>query len=221
MLTLRYQCVTEIFLLGATIRILLGVLISDWDSLGGLRPSQHGRSGSHLGGDPAAGPAPTLPVGPCGRVSATASAHRGHLHSSSGPRGGSAQRGQQGQRGEHQCAELPFRVELTATLRGQLFTKGQFRTLSILGRASRAGSKCHNAGGAPPRPAFPDPGGPPRGIWLGVRLLYVYGQWWQFGCAELTDNSIGGERFRLWWSNQGKRAEGCGYDLVNPVAAKQ
>ena len=79
MLTLRYQCVTEIFLLGATIRTPFGVFISDWDSLGGLRPSQHGRSGSHLGGDPAAGPAPTLPVGPCGRVSATASAHRGHL----------------------------------------------------------------------------------------------------------------------------------------------
>src|ERR1700749_1227961 len=35
------------------------------------------------------------------------------------------------------------------------------------------------------------------------------------------DNSIGGDRFRLRWSNQGKRAEGCGCDLVNPVAAKQ
>ena len=35
------------------------------------------------------------------------------------------------------------------------------------------------------------------------------------------DNSIGGDRFRLWWSNQGKRAEGCGCDLVNPVAANQ
>ena len=35
------------------------------------------------------------------------------------------------------------------------------------------------------------------------------------------NNSIGGDRFRLWWSNQGKRAEGCGCDLVNPVAANQ
>src|SRR5262249_42859212 len=35
------------------------------------------------------------------------------------------------------------------------------------------------------------------------------------------DNSIGGDRFRLWWLNQGKRAEGCGCDLVNPVAANQ
>ena len=35
------------------------------------------------------------------------------------------------------------------------------------------------------------------------------------------DNSIGGDRFRLRWSNQGKRAEGCGCDLVNPVAANQ
>src|ERR1039458_3891667 len=35
------------------------------------------------------------------------------------------------------------------------------------------------------------------------------------------DNSIGGDRFRLRWSNQGKRAEGCGCDLVNPVTANQ
>src|SRR6201995_3358554 len=35
------------------------------------------------------------------------------------------------------------------------------------------------------------------------------------------DNSIGDDRFRLRWSNQGKRAEGCGCDLVNPVAANQ
>jgi hypothetical protein len=34
-------------------------------------------------------------------------------------------------------------------------------------------------------------------------------------------NSIGGERFRLRWLNQGKRAEGCGCDLVNPVTVNQ
>jgi len=32
-------------------------------------------------------------------------------------------------------------------------------------------------------------------------------------------NSIGGDWFRLRWLIQGKRAEGCDYDLVNPVAA--
>ena len=78
LVTIRYQCVTEICSLRATIWTLPGVYIGDWGSLGGLRPSRHGRSGSHLGGDPAARPAPTLPVGPCGRVSATASVHRGH-----------------------------------------------------------------------------------------------------------------------------------------------
>jgi hypothetical protein len=35
------------------------------------------------------------------------------------------------------------------------------------------------------------------------------------------DNSIGGDRFRLWWSIQGKRAEGCGCDLANHAAANQ
>jgi hypothetical protein len=35
------------------------------------------------------------------------------------------------------------------------------------------------------------------------------------------DNSIGGDRFRLRWSNQGKRAEGCGCDLANNAAANQ
>ena len=35
------------------------------------------------------------------------------------------------------------------------------------------------------------------------------------------DNSIGGDRFRLRWSNQEKRAEGCGCDLVNPVTVNQ
>ena len=58
--------------------VLAGVLTGDWGSLGGLRPSQRERSGSHLGGDPASRPAPTLPVGPRGRVSATASAREGH-----------------------------------------------------------------------------------------------------------------------------------------------
>src|ERR1700733_7671548 len=55
------------------------VLMSDWGPLGGLRPSQRERSGSHLGGASAMRPAPTLPVGPCGRVWATASARGGHF----------------------------------------------------------------------------------------------------------------------------------------------
>ena len=35
------------------------------------------------------------------------------------------------------------------------------------------------------------------------------------------NNSKGDDRFRLRWSNQGKRAEGCGCDLVNNAAANQ
>ena len=58
------------------------------------------------------------------------------------------------------------------------------------------------------------------GIQVGSRELYVYGQVRQ-NVPCLPHNSIGGERFRLWWLNQGKRAEGCGCDLVNPVTANQ
>src|ERR1700733_11653813 len=45
--------------------------------LGGCGPVAVMRTGLHLGGSPGIGPAPTLPVGPRGRTSATASAHGG------------------------------------------------------------------------------------------------------------------------------------------------
>src|SRR5580704_747201 len=69
----------------------------------------------------------------------------------------------------------------------------------------------------PPRPR-PAPAAQPPGIQVGSRELYVYGQVRQ-NVPCLPHNSIGGERFRLRWLNQGKRAEGCGCDLVNPVTA--
>ncbi len=55
----------------------------------------------------------------------------------------------------------------------------------------------------------------PSGILVSLPLFY-----WVaaigYGCG---DNSRGGDWFRLRWLIQGKRAEGCDYDLVNPVAA--
>ena len=64
LVTVCYQGVTEICLLGATIRTLHGVFTGDWDSLGGLRTqstwkvrvSSRGRPGHRTGSDPAGRP---------------------------------------------------------------------------------------------------------------------------------------------------------------------
>jgi hypothetical protein len=186
---LGYQFVTESYRERATVATFADVLTSDWGSLGGLRPSQRERSGSHLGGDPDIRPAPTLPVGPCGRI------------------------------------RPPPAPAGAIFMQARATAAASDRAAPAKARPSRpdraALTKPDQAAPNQAAPATPSstPSRQP-GIRVGSRGLYVYGQVRQ-NVPCLPHNSIGGERFRLWWLNQGKRAEGCGCDLVNPVTAKQ
>ncbi len=93
----------------------------------------------------------------------------------------------------------------------------------VRGRGAAVGGRRRGRGWAGRKELGAGEGGATGGgIWVGVRVLYVYGQEVAARlCLADRYNSIGAERFRLRWLNQGKRAEGCGCDLVNPVTAKQ
>ena len=59
------------------------------------------------------------------------------------------------------------------------------------------------------------------GIWVGGSVLSVYGRASRASLRRPADNSIGGDRFRLRWLIQVKRAEGCGCDLVNHATVNE
>jgi hypothetical protein len=197
-------------------RILTGVFTCDWGSLGGLRPSQCEGPGLISG--------ETRPLDRLRPCRSPLRARFGHRQRPQGP---------------HPCSR-PLSRMVTRDFRGgshprssragpggrQLSPPAECRRPSAAARVpppesrrSTPWSECSPATRSTTSIAGPACLGRESELANACCECTVVTSAWCRGTGR--DNSIGGDRFRLRWSNQGKRAEGCGCDLANNAAANQ